>query len=74
MSIKAEEYTRLVNLETRFVHTEHLLQDLSDVIRQQWGEIDKLTALVNKLDDRIAELEHRPNMPDGPGREKPPHY
>ena len=74
MSNDAEDYTSLVDLESRFVHAEQALQDLSDVIRKQWDEIDSLKRLVRRLDDRTSELEQRPNSHGGAEDEKPPHY
>ena len=65
---------RLADLESRFVHTERALQDLSDVTRQQWAEIDGLKLQVERLKDRITELDQGGS---GAGRledERPPHY
>ena len=65
---------RLADLESRFAHTELAFQDLSDVTREQWGEIDRLKRQVERLKDRIAELEQdvggTPRLED----QKPPHY
>ncbi len=69
-----DESTRLADLEGCFVHTEQTLQDLSDVVRKQWDEIDRLKELVRRLDDRTSELEHRHNSAAGADGEKPPHY
>ena len=65
---------RLADLESRFAHTELAFQDLSDVTREQWDEIDRLKRQVELLKDRIAELERvdggTPQLED----QKPPHY
>ena len=65
---------RLADLESRFAHTELVLQELSDVTREQWEEIDRLKRQVEHLKDRIAELERvdggTPQLED----QKPPHY
>ena len=65
---------RLADLESRFAHTELALQDLSDVTREQWDEIGRLKRQVERLKDRITELEQgvggTPRLED----QKPPHY
>ena len=65
---------RLADLESRYAHTELVLQELSDVTREQWEEIDRLKRQVEHLKDRIAELERgnggMPQLED----QKPPHY
>mgnify|MGYP001170477516 FL=1 len=65
---------RLADLESRFAHTDLAFQDLSDVTREQWDEIDRLKRQVERLKDRIAELEQgvggTPRLED----QKPPHY
>ena len=65
---------RLADLESRFAHTELALQDLSDVTREQWDEIDRLKRQVERLKDRITEQEQggggTPRLED----QKPPHY
>ena len=68
------EWSRLVDLEEHFVHAEQAIQDLSDVVRKQWDEIGNLNTRLRQLDDRISELEHRPNTSDGADGERPPHY
>ena len=65
---------RLDELEGRFVHAEQALQDLSDVIRMQWDEIDRLKELVRRLDESTSVLEHRQNLAAGAHSDKPPHY
>ncbi|MDD9878732.1 MAG: SlyX family protein [Magnetovibrio sp.] len=64
---------RLAELETRFVHTEQALQDLSDMTTEQWAAIDALKREVRRLKDQIATLEDRPGAA-APEDEKPPHY
>ena len=69
-----DQSTRLEELEGRFVHAEQALQDLSDVIRKQWDEIDRLQDLVRRLEVSTSELEHRQNLAVGAHSDKPPHY
>ena len=65
---------RLADLESRFAHTELVLQELSDVTREQWEEIDHLKRQVEHLKDRIAELERGGGGTPQLENEKPPHY
>ena len=65
---------RLADLERRFVHTELVFQDLSDVTREQWVEIDHLKRQVEHLKDRIAGLERGGGGTRQLEIEKPPHY
>ena len=50
------------------------IRDRSDVTREQWDEIDRLKRQVERLKDRITELEQgvggTPRLED----QKPPHY
>ena len=65
---------RLADLESRFAHTELVLQELSDVTREQWKEIDRLKRQVEHLKDRIAELERGDGGTPQVENQKPPHY
>ena len=64
----------LADLESRFAHTELVFQELSDVTREQWEEIDHLKRQVERLKDRIAELERGDGGTPQLENEKPPHY
>ena len=62
---------RLIGLETYAANQETVIQDLSDVIAEQWKLIEKLERNVNRLSERIQGLEAaRPGEDDRP----PPHY
>ena len=65
---------RLADLERRFAHTELVFQELSDVTREQWKEIDHLKRQVEYFKDRIAELERRDGVTPQLEDQKPPHY
>ena len=65
---------RLADLESRFAHTELMLQELRDVTREQWEEIDHLKRQVEHLKDRIAELERGDGGTPQLDNQKPPHY
>ncbi len=58
---------RLTELEIRYSHQEHLLQELSDVLRDQQETIDRLVRAVRTLQETAPEE-------GAPPHEKPPHY
>lgn len=60
---------RIVDLELRYMRAERMLQDLSDVLIDQQKTIDRLTAEVASLRERV------PDEAGGPvPNERPPHY
>ena len=64
---------RVDALEIRAAHHERSLDELNEVVLAQWREIDRLTRLVLRLEDRLAEAEARAprsNAVEPP----PPHY
>lgn len=62
---------RLIDIETKILHQENLIEELNQVVYSQQKTIDKLEKLLNGLTSRLREAlgeeEIRPN-------EKPPHY
>ncbi|MBE0599978.1 MAG: SlyX family protein [Burkholderiaceae bacterium] len=65
--------SRLIELEIRLAHHERLAEDLSAVMAEQGQTIDRLSAQVRRLAERLAEIEAgwpRPPQDDKP----PPHY
>jgi SlyX protein len=58
---------RLVDLEHRYMQSEKMLDDLSDVITAQQRTIDRLEAEIAAMRERFAGMSHGPNEP-------PPHY
>ena len=59
---------RLTDLEIRYAHQERLVDELSMVVHQQ-------RELVEKLDARVRDLEHRLlALGDASAIEPPPHY
>lgn len=62
---------RLDDLEMRYVFQQEALDSLSDVVTNQWAEIDKLSAMIERLNDRLEQAEDdEPEDPD----QRPPHY
>ncbi|MBO6826702.1 MAG: SlyX family protein [Sneathiella sp.] len=63
---------RLTKLEMTIAEQEATIQDLSDVVNQQWLEIEKLQNKLKVTHSRIVSLEE--NLPADTHVEKPPHY
>ena len=57
---------RIDELEIRFMHQQALLDELSDLIRVQAGEIDVLKTMVRRLNETV-QAQDDVNVP-------PPHY
>ena len=71
MDEKDELKARLDDLEMRYVFQQEALDSLSDVVTNQWAEIDKLSAMIESLNDRLQQTEEeKPEDPD----QRPPHY
>lgn len=63
---------RLNDLEMKFMDQEQTVNDLNEMVRRQWDEIEKLKQLLTKTNDRVINLEDA--QPAGDSQEKPPHY
>jgi SlyX protein len=71
MSEVAALLARIEALETRLAHQDRVVEDLNKVSTDQWTQIDTLKRQIERLQDRVQELEsNRPNLPEPP----PPHY
>lgn len=68
-----QDDTALVDIQIRLSEMERTLQELSETVHDQWGQIDKLTRINKRLAERLEQLEYR--VPDQPQDEAPPpHY
>lgn len=70
MSKKLEE--RVTALEAALAHQEAAVQDLSDMITQQWAIIDLLKRDNARLKEAVATLDSRTGSPED--EPPPPHY
>ena len=66
---------RLNELEIKVAHQEQQINDLSEMVTEQWSTIERLGGQLTKANARIESLENNPqiekhNLLD----EKPPHY
>jgi SlyX protein len=67
---------RIESLEERIAHLIRTVEDLSDVVARQAGEIDRLTRLTQMLAEREADREaDREAAGDAPpANVRPPHW
>lgn len=61
-------------IEEKLAHLTRTVDDLSDVVARQAGEIDRLTRRVQMLIEREAEREAQASGGVVLGDERPPHY
>jgi len=63
---------RLIELESHLAHHERMINELSDVITQQWKTINGLTRKLDRLESRLqaAQDQETPPAEEPP----PPHY
>lgn len=62
---------KLIEIETKLAHQEHLLTELNDVLTSQQAQIVSLESLCTALIDRVRALSESGSAA---GDEKPPHY
>lgn len=63
---------RLNELEIQIAEQDRTLQEMSEMVSQQWDEIDRLKRKLTTANERIVSLEE--NLPQNDSIEKPPHY
>ena len=64
--------SRIIELETRFVHQESIISDLNESTLQQWEQIDKLLKIVNGLEDKVLRVVE--SIQSDQHEQRPPHY
>lgn len=65
--------TRVQTLEEKLAHRENEINDLSDMVSQQWKRIEALEREIERTKDRIISLEDE--VGDGVEADvKPPHW
>jgi SlyX protein len=66
---------RLNELEIKIAHQEQQINDLSDMVSEQWTMIERLGGQLIKANSRIESLENNPQIEKSSLLdEKPPHY
>ncbi len=69
----AADSKRLSDIEQTITHQDQQIQDLSDMVSQQWKEIDQLKKHLSHATERLKNLEN-PSEDATISSEKPPHY
>jgi SlyX protein len=64
---------RLIEIETKLAHQEHLLSKLDDALTCQQAQLTRLEELCRSLLQRIRSLPE-PAAEGAAGDERPPHY
>lgn len=64
---------KITNIEMTLAHQDKVITELSDVINDQWREIEALKRQLNKTNSKIEELESSANGQDD-ANVKPPHW
>ncbi len=64
---------RLIDIETKLAHQEHLLSSLDDALTRQQAQLTRLEELCRSLLQRVRSLPE-PSTEGQAGNERPPHY
>ena len=64
--------TRVTTLEERLAYQDETIEALNKAVTEQWAQIDKLTRLIEVLNNRFREIESK--VAQNPVNERPPHY
>jgi SlyX protein len=62
---------RVEELETHLAHQIRLVEELDEMVRRQWDEIDLLKRRLERALLRLSEMEA---PPEAPANRKPPHW
>ena len=63
---------RIVELETRLVHQDETIRELSDMVSEQWMRIDALQRRIEELKERL--MQQADEIRDPSDEPPPPHY
>jgi SlyX protein len=64
---------RLIDIESKLAHQEHLLSCLDEALTRQQAQLTRLEELCRSLLEQIRSLSEQPSAGAG-GDERPPHY
>ncbi len=73
---------KIIDIETTLAHHEQKIDELNEVITDQWKEIDALKRALDRAIDKIDQIEFDNKSEDGENlssidlarQDKPPHY
>lgn len=60
---------RIMELEMTVTHQERTISELSDVVAEQWSQIEALKREMTRLEETKADVD-----PDDEADRRPPHY
>jgi|GEM_PF-273864 len=65
--------TKIQVLEEILAHRDSEMQDLSEMVNQQWKRLEAIENELNRMKDRVVSLED--DVAEGPAaNQKPPHW
>jgi SlyX protein len=64
---------RLNDIETALAHQDKIIADLSDIINDQWKEIESLKRKLSETNDKIQDIENL-GGDNNQANVKPPHW
>ena len=64
----------IIELQTKVLFQDDVIQKLDDVIVQQGKRLDNLLRRINELEDKLEQLSFDRSSPAAAIDEKPPHY
>ena len=64
---------KIIDLEEKFAHLDHLVESLNDVIFRQGQKIDELEEMIKHLSSKIEQLKDN-TLDAKPANNPPPHY
>ena len=67
------EENRLIEIETKLAHQEHLLSQLNDALTDQQAQLIQVIELCQNLIERMRSASEQGDAPN-PADERPPHY
>ncbi|MBG53306.1 MAG: SlyX family protein [Alphaproteobacteria bacterium] len=65
---------RIADLEVQLAHHAHIIDELHEMVKKQWAEIDKLTRTATFLADRLHTVEDGARKTSPGDEPPPPHY
>jgi len=68
------DHDTIADLEVQLAHQAKLLEELNDIVRSQWDEIDKLSRSVTHLAERLMGMEASTEKSRTGDEPPPPHY
>jgi SlyX protein len=73
MEVMILDENRVIEIETKLAHQEHLLSELNEALTDQQAQISGLERLCQSLIERVKSLLDS-SPADQPTDERPPHY